>query len=184
MKLITLPIFKEKLNKRNIIINIAVSIALPLVIIGGYLFIKNSGKLGDLDSYVQKLSAGIITVINKRITQQQNEIVPGELEINLPRSVGRTYEQTAQQGEGITHLARRALKEYLQETGQGVELTKEHKVYIEDYIQKKTGDRWLNLGEKISFSEDLIKEAIDSSLHLTDQQLDNLKQYSSQITSF
>jgi hypothetical protein len=184
MKLITLPIFKEKLNKRNIIINISVSIALLLVIIGGYLFIKNSGKLEDLDSYVQKLSAGIITVINKRITQQQNEIVPGELEINLPRTGGRTYEQTAQQGEGITHLARRALKEYLQETGQGVELTKEHKVYIEDYIQKKTGDRWLNLGEKISFSEDLIKEAIDSSLQLTDQQLDNLKQYSSQITSF
>jgi hypothetical protein len=184
MKLIAFPITKEKLNKINI--TIALSIVLLLLLIGGYVLLKWTGKLGKLSlgDYFQKLAAGIVTVTQRSKGPKQDEVSPEELKITLPKSGDRTYEEVAQQGEGITHLARRALKEYLQNTGQGADLTPEHKVYIEDYIQKKTGDRWLNLGEKISFSEELIKEAIEKSRQLTGEQLENLKQYSTLISSF
>jgi len=89
-------------------------------------------------------------------------------------------------GEGITHLARKALKDYLKEHPDR-KLSNEHKVYIEDYLkdrilEKRTGSKFLELGEEISFSSDMIEEAIDSSLHLTQKQLDNLKNYSALIS--
>jgi len=56
-------------------------------------------------------------------------------------------------------------------------LTPEHKIYIEDYLQKKTGDYWLQVGQKLTFSEELIKEAIEKAQTLTQQQLQNLAQY-------
>ena len=185
MKLITFPITKEKINKKNI--TIALAVILLFLLVGGYILLQRWGKLGGLGDYLQNLRAGLLTVSQEdkeNAQQKEEEVVPEQLQINLPISEDRTYEQTAQLGDGITHLARRALKDYLQKTGQDTDLTPEHKVYIEDYIQKKTGDRWLNVGEKISFSEELIKEAIEKSRQLTSEQLENLKQYSVLISSF
>ena len=88
------------------------------------------------------------------------------------------YVERAEEGEGITHLARRALREYLQANPQDFEVTPEHKVYIEDYLARAMGGHWLGLGEEVEFSQDLIKEAIERSAQLTDQQLENLRQYS------
>lgn len=84
--------------------------------------------------------------------------------------------EKAAKGEGVTHLARRALKDYLKDKPQ--ELTNEHKVYIEDYLKDKIGSRPLEVDEEVAFSEDLIEEAIDASLQLTDGQLKNLEKYS------
>jgi len=118
------------------------------------------------------------------------EISQGESEQKeIKEIVGGTekvYTEKAEKGEGITHLARKALKDYLKEHPDR-ELSNEHKVYIEDYLkdrilEKRTGSKFLELGEEISFSSDMIEEAIDSSLHLTQKQLDNLKNYSALIS--
>lgn len=86
-----------------------------------------------------------------------------------------TFTETAQSGDGITHLARRALDKYLAEHGQNASLlTKEHKTYVEDYMQNAIGDGWLQEGQKISFSKTLIEGAIDSALQLTNAQLQNI----------
>lgn len=95
----------------------------------------------------------------------------------------KKYQEVAQWGEGITHLARRALKKYLQDKSQEFEITPEHKIYIEDYIAKKMGRRWLKLGETLEFSEDLIKEGIGHAFDLTPEQLENLTQYSQLVPS-
>lgn len=182
MKLITFPITREKLNSRNIAI--ALAVVLFLAVVAGYILLQRADRLPEfnLGDYLQRLAAGVVQV-TERDAQPQEQLAQEELKITLPASSGGTYEQTAEQGEGITHLARRAAKEYLARTGEGRDLTAEHKVYLEDYLQKQTGDKWLELGEKISFSEELIKEAVENSLRLTDGQLDNLKQYSTQVTS-
>lgn len=101
----------------------------------------------------------------------------------LVATPGKVYEETAQQGEGITHLARKALKDYLAEKGAGLNLTPEHKIYIEDYVKDRTGDRWLKIGETLTFSEELLVEAINQAQQLSASQLENLKQYS-QLVSF
>lgn len=90
---------------------------------------------------------------------------------------GKVYTVTASYREGITHLARHALEQYLQETGGNGELTKEHKLYIEDYMQNRTGDQKISLGHQETFSENLIKEAISSSQKLSPKSIENLKKY-------
>ncbi len=100
---------------------------------------------------------------------------------NAVKALQKAYTETAQAGEGITHLARRALRQYLQSTNQG--LTPEQKIYAEDYIQNHTGTQMLTIGEKITFSQNLIKDAISQAQKLTTAQLQNLKQYSQLVPS-
>lgn len=83
--------------------------------------------------------------------------------------------QTAAKSEGVTHLARRAVKEYLsanQET-----LSAEQKIYAEDYLKKKTGTRALKVGEKMEFSTELVKQSVEQSKLLTEKQIENLSKY-------
>ncbi len=126
----------------------------------------------------QKLPAAVLNS-EKKLAQEET---PAEtLELIIPEA-GK-YVETAETGEGITHLSRRALKKYLQENQrQDFEITLEHKIYMEDYLAKKMGGGVLKLGEKIEFSEDLIKEAVQKAETLTPEQLQNLQQYSQLVS--
>jgi hypothetical protein len=106
------------------------------------------------------------------------EIIPGPV-----KKEGQIIEK-AVQGDGVTHLARRALKDYLADHPQEAELTTEHKIYIEDYLKDRIGSHSLEIGDEISFSEDLIQEAIDASLQLNADQLKNLEKYSALVVSW
>ena len=90
---------------------------------------------------------------------------------------GEEITVSAARGDGYTHLARRALAEYLDKTG-SQELQVEHKIYIEDYLQKNISEKQpLNPGDSASFSQGDIQVAIDAALALTDNQVKNLSQY-------
>jgi len=83
-------------------------------------------------------------------------------------------------GNGVTHLARQALKEYLKDKPElAKELTAEHKIYIEDYLRKnaENSPEVLQMNDTITFSQDLIQNAIDQAQKLTDSQLANLEKY-------
>ena len=132
----------------------------------------------------QKLSAGIFSFLKPAEEKQVPEEIALETpEIEIPVQEEIKYLETAQIGEGITHLARRSLGKYLQEKPQDFEITSEHKIYIEDYLAKSMGNRWLNLGEKVEFSESLLKEAIEKAKDLTPDQLQNLTQFSQLVPS-
>lgn len=90
---------------------------------------------------------------------------------------GKKYSVTASRGDGITHLARKAFGEYLKETGQGSDLTPEHKIYIEDYMQNRTGSQKISVGEQLSFSESLMTDAISRAKTLSPKSLENLQKY-------
>lgn len=96
-------------------------------------------------------------------------------------SGAKEYRETAENGDGITHLARRAVKRYLEENPANPDLTSEHKIFVEDYIQNRIGDRGLDLGETITISENLIVEAINKSQDLSVQELENLKIFSEMV---
>lgn len=85
-------------------------------------------------------------------------------------------------GDGMTHLARKALKQYL-ENNPDSQLTKEHKIFVEDYMRKKVPYSSLQIGDSKDFSINLIQEAINASKKLTDNQLNNLKKYSSRVSN-
>ena len=79
----------------------------------------------------------------------------------LSQETDTAFVEKAAKGDGTTHLARRALAHYLEKNTDSA-LTAEHKVYIEDYLRKNVSHSgWLNQNDSVSFSKDLIKQAID-----------------------
>lgn len=94
-----------------------------------------------------------------------------------------SFMETAGKGDGLTVLARRATANYL-EKNQDSALTKEHKIYIEDYLRKAVGHKGgVRVGTNVEFSKDLISKAIEQSKTLNEQQLKNLQKYSQRVSS-
>lgn len=83
---------------------------------------------------------------------------------------------SAGSGDGVTHLARQALKEYIK-TDSSVKLSAEQKIYIEDYLKDKTSSQKLAIGNSKNFSKDMIKQAIEASQKLNEKQIQNLGKY-------
>jgi len=108
-------------------------------------------------------------------TESKPEIISQETE--------DSFIETAVAGDGKTHLARKALASYLEKNNDS-ELTAEHKIYIEDFLRKNVNDSGgVNSGDQISFSKNLIKDAVEKSKTLTDKQLKNLEKYSARVSS-
>ena len=105
------------------------------------------------------------------------EVAKEEVIISNSDDSGQKYTITAVAGEGITHLARHALDKYIQETGDGEDLSREHKIYVEDYLQNRTGDEAIEKGHQESFSEGLIKEAVTNARNLSSISIENLSKY-------
>lgn len=102
----------------------------------------------------------------------------------LSRETEGSFVETATKGDGTTHLARRALANYLEKSPDS-SLTGEHKVYIEDYLRKQLSNRGvLAVGQSAEFSKDMIRQAIDHSKQLNAKQLQNLKKYSSRVAAY
>lgn len=94
-----------------------------------------------------------------------------------------SFVESANNGEGVTHLARRALANYLEKNPDSA-LTAEHKIFIEDYLRKNAGHRGaVHVGTSVEFSKDLIQKSIEQSKMLNDSQLKNLEKYSARVPS-
>lgn len=122
---------------------------------------------------------GQATVSPAATTQPVTQEQLGEQVKKLPepRKVDSGYIEVAQAGEGITHQARKATTRYLSENNVGFNVTNEHRIYIEDYLQNRLGNQPLQLGAEQMISYDLIKEAVASAQQLNETQLKNLSQY-------
>ncbi len=95
------------------------------------------------------------------------------------QKVDANFVATAARGNGATHLARQSLKEFLKDKPDVAgQLKAEQKIYIEDYLQKHVSHPGtLKVGDKITFSQDQINDAISQAQKLTDKQINNLHKY-------
>ena len=123
-------------------------------------------------------SAEKTTEVKKEGTTSAQENAPPAIESKEDKFV-----VAAQKGEGITNLSRRALKEYLDKTNRGGELNAEQKIYIEDYLQNKTGAERLKINETRTFTVGLVEESINAAKQLNEKQLKNLEKYSKLVYS-
>lgn len=88
---------------------------------------------------------------------------------------------TANYGDSLTHLARKATAQYISENN--VEgLTPAHKIYIEDSLQKDVSNRTVAPGTSVSFSNESIDTAIQSAKNLNNIQLQNLNVYTNYVS--
>jgi hypothetical protein len=114
-------------------------------------------------------------------TNQQNTATTQK--IATSQETEGSFIETAGRGDGQTHLARRALANYLEKNPDSA-LTAEHKIYIEDFLRKNSGfKKGVNVGTSIEFSKDLVKKAIENSKKLSDKQLQNLHKYAVRVPS-
>jgi hypothetical protein len=99
------------------------------------------------------------------------------------QETGESFIETAGRGDGLTHLGRRALANYLEKNPDS-SLTVEHKIYIEDYLRKNVGyNKGVRVGASVEFSKKLVEEAIQKSKTLNDRQLQNLSKYAKRVPS-
>lgn len=102
---------------------------------------------------------------------------------NMSKETEDAFIETAVKGDGLTILARRAAANYLEKNPDSA-LTKEHKIYIEDYLRKNVGHSGgVKVGTSVEFSKDLIQKAISQSKNLNEKQLQNLQKYSARVSS-
>ena len=186
---------KPRINSRDLISIIVIIIL--LVGIGVYAYLQRTGKISIAKPQLQTSTVSSVkqqmlknpapATESQSLNSKGLSVVPTpEGKVNqpgLPVTQKTVYKEKAAFGDGITNLARKALKQYLQDNGNSLNLTPEHKIYIEDYIQKHIGNRWLKLGEEMDISTALIKQAISHAQKLTPAQLDNLKQYAELVYS-
>lgn len=102
----------------------------------------------------------------------------------LSQETETSFIEKAEQGNGTTHLARRALAHYLEKNTDST-LTPEQKVYIEDYLRKNiVHSGTVTTKTSIEFSKTLISQGIEKSKTLNERQLQNLKKYSARVNAY
>jgi hypothetical protein len=111
-------------------------------------------------------------IINDQVEESQTAI---------SEETDEAFIESAARGDSRTTLARKALRNYLEKNNDS-SLTAEHKIYIEDYLQKTVGHTsGVNVGTQISFSKTHIRDAIEKSKTLTESQLNNLTKYAQRV---
>jgi len=133
--------------------------------------INEEGLLITDDSGEEVEGAGEVIQQEEAASQEQVTSAATSKETN------ESFIETAGKGNGVTHLARRALANYLEKNSDS-ELKAEHKIYIEDYLRKKVGFQGrVFVGTSVEFSKDLIQEAIREAKGLNEAQVKNLQKY-------
>lgn len=118
--------------------------------------------------------------MNEGETPSKGTVVTPELSEEKEAS----FVETAEAGDGMTHLARRALTHAL-ENNSDWNLSAEQKVYVEDYLQKHAGgNQGLNPGSKVEFSKEVMNQAVENARGLNEAQLARIKPYAQNVSSY
>lgn len=95
-----------------------------------------------------------------------------------------SYRMTATQGDGVTHLARRAIAQYLEEHPEEAEqITPAHKIYMETILTQKNYKTALELGETVTFSQSEVNDVVEDAIELPEEEVDNWQPYVSKVSS-
>lgn len=161
--------FKNFTSKKKVrILGISVIVALIGI---SYFTANKTEDAGLLSSSVQEEN---LSLSANTITLPQVEVAP-LTETGTLNITGEQLVETASPGEGVTHLARRAIDKYLTTSGQT--LTAEQKIYAEDYLKIAEGSYALSVGQEIGFEKSNVETAVNQALALESWQINNLKQY-------
>ncbi|HAR99832.1 MAG: hypothetical protein US57_C0001G0007 [Candidatus Moranbacteria bacterium GW2011_GWC2_37_73] len=172
-------------------LRIIISVAIVIIIAGGiYSYSKRTDSPIVADQE-QATEENDTTTDEEKVADKTEEAKVTENKDTKPavspaqtsKETEVSFVETAGKGDGLTVLARRATANYL-EKNQDSTLTKEHKIYIEDYLRKAVGQKGgVRVGTNVEFSKDLIQKAIAASKTLNENQLKNLQKYSARVSS-
>jgi len=99
--------------------------------------------------------------------------------INDDKNTGNLIEVVVSKGQGVTHLARTALDDYLNQNPQ-INLLPQQKLFIENYLTTLNKNLTVTIGQKISFSKEDISKAVEKALSLNQYQIKAWDKYISE----
>ncbi len=84
-------------------------------------------------------------------------------------------------GDGVTHLARNAVSDYIKE--KNISLSKEQRLYSETVLKDKYYQKSLNTGQDIAFSLDDLSDTVQKAQNLTEGQIHAWSKYTASVPS-
>ncbi|MEN9328545.1 MAG: hypothetical protein WBB36_11665 [Chitinophagales bacterium] len=148
---------------------------------GRYAFIRNhNAAVMDLDTF-------------RTVLLSFKTLVSPELKLWDPVCTSlniETFSITVSHGDGITHIARKALNEYLNEVtlhnipNRISTLTSEEKIFAEDYIAKSLKIARLTAGKTLSIPCQFVENAVVEVRTLTVQEKQNLEKYGNTVDQY
>ncbi len=173
-------------------LRIIVSVVIVIAIAGGIYSYSNRGASTiATDSESEQITEDQVSVDTADTsktteTQTPTSTTKNTTKVSVAASSQETensFVETAGKNDSLTTLARQATANYLEKNPDST-LTKEHKIYIEDYLRKNiTRKGGVAVGTSVEFSKTLIEKAIQQSKNLNDKQLKNLQKYSARVSS-
>lgn len=166
-------------------LRIIISILIVVVIAGGIYSYSNRGEEmnSDEQQVAQEESTDATSEAETTEVAESTSDTTAVAPVASSQETENSFIETAGKGDGSTHLARRALANYL-EKNQDSTLTAEHKIYIEDYLRKNVSHTGgVYVGTSIEFNNSLIQDAIAKSKTLNEKQLTNLHKYAVRVPS-
>jgi len=162
---------------------IAATLIIVLLAVGGFYFYQSyQQRVKTLAPALENIAASPTATISAKPSPTPQETLQAKCPAGCPaktQNQGNEIVVTIAKGQGRTHAARAALKEYLKDKPElKAQLTPEHLIYLEDWLQKQVEPKTtLHPGDQISFSDETFAHALEAALQLTDGQLKNLSQY-------
>jgi hypothetical protein len=169
-------------------LRIIVSVVIVVAIAGGIYSYSNRGKstVTITDSESSQTTEDQNSIDTSKTDEQQSSNDKADVKVSTVTSSQETensFVETAGKGDGLTTLARQAAANYLEKNPDSA-LTKEHKIYIEDYLRKNISHKGgVRIGTSVEFSKDLVQKAISQSKNLNERQLKNLQKYSARVSN-
>jgi hypothetical protein len=163
-------------------LRIIISVVIVVLIAGG---IYSYSKRTEAPVNEQAMTQEAITeqaATNNNTNAAQNNSGKKVAPAASSQETEKSFVETADSGDSMTVLARRALANYLEKNPDSA-LTAEHKIYIEDFLRKNVPSKKVFAGTSAEFSKDLIQNAITKSKTLNDAQLKNLHKYTLRVPS-
>lgn len=84
-------------------------------------------------------------------------------------------------GDGVTHLARNAVAEYIKD--KNISLSKEQKLYAETVLKNTYYQHSIDVSEDISFSLDDLSDTVQKAQNLTEGQIQAWSKYTASVPS-
>jgi uncharacterized protein YpmB len=84
-------------------------------------------------------------------------------------------------GDGVTHLARNAVSEYIKD--KNISLSKEQRLYAETVLKNTYYQKSLTVGQDISFSLDNLSDTVQKAQNLTEGQIHAWSKYTASVPS-
>jgi hypothetical protein len=167
---------------------IIVSIIIVILIAGGiYSYSKRTESPqingSDVTANEEAASSDNNGAGDNKATSENKSVGEKTSSVASSQETEKSFVETAAKGDSQTKLARRALADFLEKNPDSA-LTAEHKIYIEDYLRKNSGNKGkVFVGTSVEFSKDLLRDAISKSKNLNDNQLKNLHKYVVRVPS-